>query len=117
MKILDFFRKKNTEEQSSDKEVDTGSLAGRIRCNQDKIDEMLQNPGFEIYKPFLRVHRGKLAKRWAEQFELTHLMPIYNWQYKLVRTAYYRVIISNLVHNIDLYIRTKKKKNQSILEV
>lgn len=109
MKILDFFRKKGTEEDSN-QETNTESYLSHIIYEQEKIDEMLQNPGFEVYKPFLRVHRDELAKLWAEQFELTHQIPIYDWRYEIVRTAYYRGIISILIHNINLYIRAQKKE-------
>lgn len=109
MKILDFFRKKGTEEDSN-QETNTESSLSHIIYEQEKIDEMLQNPGFEVYKPFLRVHRDELAKLWAEQFELTHQIPIYDWRYEIVRTAYYRGIISILIHNINLYIRAQKKE-------
>lgn len=109
MKILDFFRKKGTEEDSN-QETNTESSLSHIIYEQEKIDEMLQNPGFEVYKPFLRVHRDELAKLLAEQSELTHQIPIYDWRYEMVRIAYYRDIISILIHNINLYIRAQKKE-------
>ena len=112
MNILDFFRKKGTGEDSNN-ETNTESSLSRIIYEQKKIDEMLQNPGFEVYKPFLWVHRNELAKQWTEQFEfdmLTYQILIYNWQYEMVRAAYYRDIISILIHNINLYIRAQKKE-------
>ena len=108
MKILDFFRKKSTEEDST-QETNTESSPAHIIYEQEKIDEMLQNPGFEVYKPFLRVHRDELAKRWAVQIELRY-QTTYNWHYEMVRTTYYQDIIAILIHNINLYIRTQHKE-------
>ena len=109
MKILDFFRKKGTKEDSN-KETNIESSLSHIIYEQETIDKMLQNPGFEVYKPFLRVRRDELAKRWTVQFELRYQIPIYNWRYDMVRTVYYQDIISILIHNITLYIRAQKKE-------